>query len=246
MSKKNDKPAAQTPAQPTAGSNTSRRVFLFGRLENEVALPVIKKLLRMNDADKSKPIDLMINSAGGNGYNADAIIGVIHSIEAPVNTICLGHALSGACEILAAGTGKRSAYEFSTIMFHQTLWEADGDITNLEIQAKQGQKFREAQIELLHRCTRKDKKTLRHDIERDYYLSAKEALDYGIIDEIVYHNVPSERNGRNHKTESATPVATAGGTTEKTEKSASKTSKNLAKKAAKKGVERKLSSSSKQ
>lgn len=245
MSKKNDKPAAETSNQ-TTGSNSPRRIFLFGRLENEVALPVIKKLLRMNDADKTKPIDLLINSAGGNGYNADAIIGVIHSMEAPVNTICLGHALSGACEILAAGTGKRLAYEFSTIMFHQTLWEADGDITNLEIQAKQGQKFREAQIELLHRCTRKDKKTLRHDIERDYYLSAKEALDYGIIDEIIYHNVPSERNGRNHKT-NATPTeaVTAGGVTEKS-KSGSNAGKNLAKKAAKKSGGRKQSNSSKQ
>lgn len=244
MSKKNDKPAAATPAsQPTAGaSNTARRIYLFGRLENEVALPVIKKLHRMNDADKTRPIDLMINSAGGNGYNADAIIGTIHSIEAPVNTICLGHALSGACEILAAGTGKRAAYEFSTIMFHQTLWEADGDITNLEIQAKQGQKFREAQIELLHRCTRKDKKTLRHDIERDYYLSAKEALDYGIIDEIFYHNVPSERNGRNQKKVTETEAVTTGGTTDKVAKP-DDSNKNLAKKAAKKGGGRKSSSS---
>lgn len=247
MSKKNDKPAAENPSQATTtGSNSPRRIFLFGRLENEVALPVIKKLLRMNDADKTKPIDLLINSAGGNGYNADALIGVIHSIEAPVNTICLGHALSGACEVLAAGTGKRTAYEFSTIMFHQTLWEADGDITNLEIQAKQGQKFREAQIELLHRCTRKDKQTLRHDIERDFYLSAKEALDYGIIDEIIYHNVPSERNGQNGKKAETAEVVTSGGAKEKAGKSGENTSKNLAKKAAKKSGGRKLSSSSKQ
>src|SRR4030095_4884440 len=130
---------------------------------------------------------LYINSSGGNGYNADAIIAVMHSIEAPVNTICLGHALSGACEILASGTGERSSYEFATLMFHQTLWEADGDITNLEIQAKQGLKFREAQIELLQRCTGQDKKRLRQDIERDHYMSAPEALSYGIIDEIITH-----------------------------------------------------------
>ena len=69
--------------------------------------------------------------------------------------------MSGACEVLAAGTGERSAYEFATLMFHQTLWEADGDITNLEIQAVQGKRFREAQVELLHRCTgqSKDKKS---------------------------------------------------------------------------------------
>ncbi|MFX5358981.1 ATP-dependent Clp protease proteolytic subunit, partial [Acinetobacter baumannii] len=75
--------------------------------------------------------NLYLNSAGGNGYNADAIIAVMNQITAPVNTICLGHALSGACEILASGTGERSSYEFATLMFHQTLWEADGDITNL-------------------------------------------------------------------------------------------------------------------
>jgi ATP-dependent Clp protease protease subunit len=181
--------AVATNAQKGAGK---RRVFLFGRLENEVALPVIKRLLKLNDKDPKEPIDLIINSAGGNGYNADAIIATMYQITAPVNTICYGHALSGACEILASGTGKRSSYEFATLMFHQTLWEADGDITNLEIQAKQGQKFREAQIELLSRCTGQDKKILRKDIERDYYMSSHEALEYGIIDEIIKH----KRNGR--------------------------------------------------
>jgi ATP-dependent Clp protease protease subunit len=170
-----------------SSGKASRRVFLFGRLENEVVLPVIERMLKLNERDGQKPIDLYVNSAGGNGYNADAIIATMHSLSAPVNTICLGHALSGACEILASGTGVRKAYEFATLMFHQTLWEADGDITNLEIQAAQGQKFREAQIELLHRCTKQDKKRLRSDIERDHYLSAPEALKYGIIDKIIVH-----------------------------------------------------------
>lgn len=188
MTKKSAHTHDEETAEETKKSSGNRRVFLFGRLENEIALPVIKRILKLNDRDSEQPIDLIINSAGGNGYNADAIIATIYSVKAKVNTICYGHALSGACEILASGTGKRSSYEFATLMFHQTLWEADGDITNLEIQAKQGQKFREAQIELLSRCTGKDKKVLRHDIERDYYLSADEALDYGMIDEIIYHS----------------------------------------------------------
>jgi ATP-dependent Clp protease protease subunit len=172
-----------------------RRVYLFGRLENEVTLPVIRKLLKLNDQDPNSPIDLFINSAGGNGYNADAIISVMQSIEAKVNTICLGHALSGACEILASGTGERSAYEFATLMFHQTLWEADGDITNLEIQAAQGQRFRNAQIEMLSRCTGQDKQTIRKDIERDHYMSAEEARQYGIIDKVINHNGRGTRPG---------------------------------------------------
>lgn len=167
--------------------DAARNIFLFGRLENEVTLPTIKKLLRMNERDPETPINLYINSAGGNGYNADAIIAVMNQIDAPVNTICLGHALSGACEILASGTGDRLSYEFATLMFHQTLWEADGDITNLEIQAAQGLRFREAQIELLHRCTGEDKTRLRKDIERDHYMSAQEALEYGIIDRVIKH-----------------------------------------------------------
>lgn len=175
-------------------SSSNRRVFLFGRMENEIVIPVVRRLLRLNDRDAKAPIDLYINSAGGNGYNADSVIAVINTISAPVNTICLGHALSGACEVLAAGTGVRRAYEFATLMFHQTLWEADGDITNLEIQAKQGQRFREAQIELLSRCTGKDKKKLRQDIERDHYLSAVEAQEYGLIDEIIKHNVAKNRH----------------------------------------------------
>lgn len=177
----------QVPAPDQVPASTARNIFVFGRLENEIALPTIKKLLRFNERDPKKPINMYINSAGGNGYNADGIIAVMHSIEAPVNTICLGHALSGACEILASGTGERSAYEFSTLMFHQTLWEAEGDITNLEIQASQGRRFREAQIELLHRCSGQDKARIAKDIERDHYLSTKEALEYGLIDKILPH-----------------------------------------------------------
>jgi len=173
------------PVVSSSNKDGQRNIYLFGRLENEIALPVVKRLLKFEQDSPNEVINLYINSAGGNGYNADAIIAVMHSMQARVNTICLGHALSGACEILAAGTGLRSAFEFSTLMFHQTLWEADGDITNLEIQAAQGQRFREAQIELLHKCTGQDKARLRKDIERDHYLSAKEALDYGIIDEVI-------------------------------------------------------------
>lgn len=186
MSKKNSE--AKVEKKETATDELSNRdVYVFGRLENEVATPVIRRLLRLTERDSKTPINLYINSAGGNGYNADAIIAIMHSIPPKVNTICLGHALSGACEILASGTGERSAYEFSTLMFHQTIWEAEGDITSLEIQAAQGQRFRNAQIELLHRCTGQDRERIRKDIERDHYLSAQEALDYGIIDKLIHH-----------------------------------------------------------
>lgn len=174
-------------AEKSQGKGSLRNVFLFGRLENEIAMPIVKRLLKLDQSDSQTPINLYINSAGGNGYNADAIIAVMHSLRSKVNTICLGHALSGACEILAAGTGERAAYEFATLMFHQTLWEADGDITNLEIQAAQGQRFRDAQVELLHRCTGQQKGKIRRDIERDFYLSSEEALEYGIIDRVIYH-----------------------------------------------------------
>lgn len=207
-----------------------RRVFLFGRLENEVALPVIKRLLRFNDRDGETPIDLIINSAGGNGYNADAIIATIHSLSAPVNTICFGHALSGACEILASGTGMRRAYEFATLMFHQTLWEADGDITNLEIQAKQGLKFRDAQIDLLARCSGQDKRQIRQDIERDHYMTAKEALAYGLIDEIVSHKsvrLSDRKRAASASTENgkASPVKSAARSVKKTTASTSRSRK---------------------
>lgn len=185
--KHQDQPPQPKEAEKEKAKPGSRRVYLFGRLENEVTLPIIKKLQRLNDVDPNLAIDLFINSAGGNGYNADAIISVMQSIQAKVNTICLGHALSGACEILASGTGERSSYEFATLMFHQTLWEADGDITNLEIQAAQGQRFRNAQIEMLSRCTGQQRETIRKDIERDHYLSAEEARSYGIIDKVIYH-----------------------------------------------------------
>ncbi|MBX3076450.1 ATP-dependent Clp protease proteolytic subunit [Candidatus Obscuribacterales bacterium] len=193
MSKKNQESKVAEKKENDELSN--RDVYVFGRLENEVATPVIRRLLRLVERDPKTPINLYINSAGGNGYNADAIIAIMHSIPPKVNTICLGHALSGACEILASGTGERSAYEFSTLMFHQTIWEAEGDITSLEIQALQGQRFRNAQIELLHRCTGQDRERIRKDIERDYYLSAQEALEYGIVDSIIKHT-PRKSAGR--------------------------------------------------
>jgi ATP-dependent Clp protease protease subunit len=199
--KKKHQHAEQAATEATSDKKESdvRNIFLFGRLENEVTLPVIKRLLKMNEKDPDKPINLFINSAGGNGYNADAIIAVINQISAKVNTICLGHALSGACEILASGTGERSSYEFATLMFHQTLWEADGDITNLEIQAAQGKRFRDAQIELLHRCTGQSATTLRKDIERDHYMSAEEAQSYGIIDKVIRHEGVKVRGNRSQK-----------------------------------------------
>lgn len=185
MKKKHPSEKSENPEKEQGPGN--RNVYVFGRLENEVALPVIKRLFKLNERGPKTPINLYINSSGGNGYNADCIIAAMHAIEAPVNTICLGHALSGACEILASGTGERVSYEFATLMFHQTLWEAEGDITNLEIQAVQGRRFREAQIEVLHRCTGQSKDKLRKDIERDFYLSTQEALDYGMIDRIITH-----------------------------------------------------------
>lgn len=197
--KKKHQEAPPAPTDPKQEDATSRNIYIFNRLENEVALPVIRRLLRLNERDPKKPINLYINSSGGNGYNADAIIAVMNMIEAKVNTICLGHALSGACEILASGTGERTCYEFATLMFHQTLWEAEGDITNLEIQAAQGQRFREAQIELLHRCTGQDKNQLRKDIERDHYMSAQDALNYGIIDKIIRHRADRGSRGSSMK-----------------------------------------------
>lgn len=237
--KKKNRTAADTPPAPPADPKqeeaTSRNIYIFNRLENEVALPVIRRLLRLNERDPKKPINLYINSAGGNGYNADAIIAVMNMIEAKVNTICLGHALSGACEILASGTGERLCYEFATLMFHQTLWEAEGDITNLEIQAAQGQRFREAQIELLHRCTGQDKSVLRKDIERDHYMSAQDALSYGIIDKIIRHkgvrgNVAKRAIGTEERDSES---AKAGKTKEKTAKVAALSSKSKTKAAAK-------------
>lgn len=199
----------ETP-KPDELALANRDVYLFGRLENDIAVPVIRRLLRLAERDNEKDINLYINSAGGNGYNADAIIAIMHSINPSVNTICLGHALSGACEILASGTGTRSAYEFSTLMFHQTIWEAEGDITNLEIQAQQGQRFRQAQIEMMHKATGQEKARLRKDIERDYYLSAQEALEYGIIDELIVHR------GRPDETQKKTASASKAKTTRTT------------------------------
>ena len=129
---------------------------------------------------------LYINSPGGSVTAGMAIYDTMQYIKCEVSTLCIGMAASMGAFLLAAGAkGKRKALPHAEIMIHQPLGGARGQATDIQIQAEQILKIKKTMNELLAQNTGKPLKTIEKDVERDHYLSAKEALDYGLIDEII-------------------------------------------------------------
>jgi ATP-dependent Clp protease protease subunit len=162
-----------------------RIVFLGGEIDNNVANVVVAQLLFLEAEDPTKDIMLYINSPGGMVTAGMAIYDTMKYIKAPVSTICIGMAASIGAVLLTAGEkGKRIALPNSEIMIHQPLGGAQGQATDIAIQAEHILKTKEKLNKILSDCTGKPIETIKKDVERDYYLSAKEALDYGLIDTI--------------------------------------------------------------
>lgn len=163
-----------------------RIVFLGTPINDDVANTIIAQFLFLEKQDQKKDITLYINSPGGQVSSTLAIYDTMQHVKPAVSTVCLGMAASGAALVLMGGTkGKRFALQHSEIMIHQPLGGAEGQATDIAIHADHIISMKNLLNELIAKHTGKDLKQVTLDTERDKFMSAKEALTYGLIDRIV-------------------------------------------------------------
>ena len=164
-----------------------RIIFLGTPISDEIANAVMAQLLCLQQMDADRDIEIYINSPGGSFTALTAIYDTMRYIKPDVRTVCLGQAASAAAVILAAGTkGKRLALPNSRILIHQPATEGGyGQSSDIEIQAREILRIRSLMEDMLATDTGKTIDEVSHDIERDKYLTAEQALEYGIIDEIL-------------------------------------------------------------
>lgn len=163
------------------------RIIFFGEDVNDhTASIIIAQMLFLESDDPEKDIHLYINSPGGSVSAGLGIYDTMQYIKCPVSTICVGQAASMGAFLLAAGTkGKRYALPNSRVMIHQPLGGARGQATEIQIQAREILYLRELLNQILSRHTGQSVEKIQLDTERDNYMSAKEALEYGIIDKVM-------------------------------------------------------------
>jgi ATP-dependent Clp protease protease subunit len=164
-----------------------RIVFLGGPIIDPVANSVIAQMLFLASKDPNKDIQLYINSPGGVLTAALAIYDTMQYIKCPVSTVCIGSAASGAAVLLAAGAkGKRFTLPNAQILLHQVAVSGvSGEAVEVEIAAKQIVKLKEKVNKILAKHTGQPLEKIEKDTDRDFYLSAEEAKEYGLIDEVI-------------------------------------------------------------
>ena len=165
-----------------------RIIFITGEIEDAMANTVVAQLLYLEAKDSSKDIDIYINSPGGSVTAGLAIFDTMNFIKCDVKTICVGMAASMGAFLLSSGTkGKRFALPSSEIMIHQPLGGAQGQASDIKIQAEHILKLKKKLNTVLAQNTGKPLEVIEKDTDRDNYLSAEEALRYGLIDKIFYN-----------------------------------------------------------
>jgi ATP-dependent Clp protease protease subunit len=163
-----------------------RIVFLGTPVNDDVANVVMAQLLHLESEDPDKDIAIYINSPGGSITALFAIYDTMEFIKCDVQTICMGQAASAAAVLLAAGTkGKRLALPNSRILLHQPSGGAEGQSVDIEIQANEILRMRDSLDAILAEKTGQTVERIRKDTDRDFILSAQQALDYGLIDTII-------------------------------------------------------------
>ncbi|MDI6846321.1 MAG: ATP-dependent Clp protease proteolytic subunit [Candidatus Saccharicenans sp.] len=163
-----------------------RIIFLGTEITDEVANLVIAQLLYLEAEASDKDISLYINSPGGSITAGLAIYDTMQFITSPVSTICLGQAASMAAVLLAAGTtGKRFALPNSRIILHQPFGEFHGQATDLAIQAKEILRLRESINRILAKHTGQPLEKIQSEVERDLIMTPAQALEYGLIDQVI-------------------------------------------------------------
>ena len=164
-----------------------RIIFLSGEIDDAMANTVVAQLIYLEGKDPTKDISLYINSPGGSVSAGMAIFDTMNYIKCDVSTICIGLAASMGAFLLAAGAkGKRYALKNSEIMIHQPLGGAQGQASDIKIQAEHILKIREKMNRILAENTGKTVEEIARDTDRDNYLSAEEAQRYGLVDKVFY------------------------------------------------------------
>jgi ATP-dependent Clp protease protease subunit len=163
-----------------------RIIFLGAPIDDVVANDVMAQLLVLESLDPDRDILIYINSPGGSFTALTAIYDTMRYVRPEIQTVCMGQAASAAAVLLAAGTkGKRFALQNARILIHQPSGEGQGQVSDLEIQANEILRMRGLLEEILSDTTGQTRETVKKDIERDRILTAHQAKDYGIIDEVI-------------------------------------------------------------
>jgi ATP-dependent Clp protease, protease subunit len=171
---------------PYAKLFEDRIIFLGTPISDDVANAVMAQLLCLQSMDTDRDISIYINSPGGSFTALTAIYDTMRYIKPDVQTVCLGQAASAAAVLLAAGTpGKRAALEHARMLIHQPSGEGQGQISDLDIQAREILRMRKLMEKILARHTGKTEEQIRQDVERDTILTAEAAKEYGMIDDII-------------------------------------------------------------
>jgi len=164
----------------------NRIVFLGSAINDQVANLVVAQLLYLSREDPESGIQMYINSPGGQVYSGLAIYDTMRMIPNKISTVAVGVAASFGTVLLAAGTkGQRYALPHATIHMHQPLGGAQGQASDIEIQAKEILRLKERLNEILAQATGQDIETIVRDTERDFYMSAEEAVKYGVVDQVL-------------------------------------------------------------
>ncbi|MBK8216667.1 MAG: ATP-dependent Clp protease proteolytic subunit [Myxococcales bacterium] len=170
-----------------------RIVFLGTPVDDMVANEIVAQLLFLESEDPDKEIMIYINSPGGVVYSGLAIFDTMQYVRCPVATACIGMAASMAAVLLAAGhKGSRSALPNSRIMIHQPHGGARGQVTDIEIQAREVRLLKDTLTDILADATGKSRDQILKDIDRDFYMSATAAKEYGLIDNVFF---PKKKTG---------------------------------------------------
>ena len=163
-----------------------RIVFLGTQVDDQSANLVIAQMLFLEGEDPTKPINLYINSPGGDMTAYFAIHDTMQFLQAPVSTMCVGQAASAAAVLLAAGTpGMRYTLPNARVLIHQPHGGAQGQSTDIEIQVREMVELRNRMVDVLVDATGQERERLVHDLDRDYILRGDDAVAYGVVDEVL-------------------------------------------------------------
>jgi ATP-dependent Clp protease protease subunit len=168
-----------------------RIVFLGTALDESVANLIVAQLLHLEGEDMDRPVNLYINSPGGDMTALFAVYDAMQFMGPPVHTVCVGQACSAAAVLLAAGEeGHRSALPNARVLIHQPHGGAQGQSTDMEIAVREMVIMRERMVDILTARTGQPRERIEADIDRDYILRGEEAVEYGLVDEVIPHRRP--------------------------------------------------------